>query len=304
MSSRPSRPVLLAPGALSSSVGVYAPGRHDRRPELPAVDERLVAPEAHAEIVGGVVYQMMGANPPHATQHLQIARIFGDCLAPGYEAAVDMLTRATKKTDAAPDVSVFPEGPDPVTGARQLEEIAFEVLDTESLDHVTRKTRLLAKRGVRRLFYLHVADRSVHEWQHANGEWLPLDDDAEIRDRCFVVAMPVAALVDRLRADDTIARALVARRNPVIEAIRREERDEGHREGHREGHEQGHKAGKEEAFRVMLQVMHGLGRPLDATEIERLSGQLDVLGAAHVLAETATLRGDALLAWLARGAPR
>ena len=49
MSSRPSRPVLHAPGALSSSVGAYAPGRHAPRPELTPIDERLVVPESHTE---------------------------------------------------------------------------------------------------------------------------------------------------------------------------------------------------------------------------------------------------------------
>jgi hypothetical protein len=227
--------VLHAPAALASSVGAYAPGRHDRRPELPAIDERLVVPESHTEMVGGVVYRTMGANPPHATQHARVARLFEDCLAAGYEVAVDMLTRASKKTDAAPDVSVFPEGPDPVTGARQLEEIAFEVLDTESLDHVTRKTRQLARRGVRRLFYLRVADRSVHEWQHASSEWLPLDAESEIRDRCFVVPIPVRAFVRRVLAHDTVARALVATGNPVIITAVNAARDEGVRDGRLEG---------------------------------------------------------------------
>lgn len=42
--------------------------------DLPAVDARLVVPESHTEMVDGVVYQTMGANPPHATQHAQVAR--------------------------------------------------------------------------------------------------------------------------------------------------------------------------------------------------------------------------------------
>lgn len=180
------------------------------------MDERLVEPESHTEIVGGVAYRTMGANPPHATQHARVARVFEDCLAPGYETAVDMLTRSSKKTDAAPDVSVFPEGPDPVTGGRQLEEIAFEVLDTESLDHVTNKTRRLAKRGVRRLFYLRVADHAVFEWQHTSGEWAVLDAESEIRDRCFIVPIPVRAFVRRVLAHDTVARALLATGNPVV----------------------------------------------------------------------------------------
>ncbi len=58
-------------------------------------------------------------------------------LASGYTVAVDMLTRADDDTDAAPDVSIFPSALDPSTGERQLEEIAFEVLDTERLSPTT-----------------------------------------------------------------------------------------------------------------------------------------------------------------------
>ena len=173
----------------------------------------------------------MGANPPHATQRFELASIFGECLAPGYKGAVDMLTRASKKTDAAPDVSVFPEVPAPVTGGRQLEEIAFEVLDNESLEHVTTKTRRLAKRGARRVFYLHVTDHTVFEWQHASGEWAALDAESEIRDRCFVVPIPVRAFVQRVLAHETVARALLATENPVIVQAVRDARTEGRRDG-------------------------------------------------------------------------
>ncbi|MFO0645054.1 MAG: Uma2 family endonuclease [Polyangiales bacterium] len=205
-------PAVLAPGA--STHGAYAPANNAR---LPAVDERLVAPEAHAEILDGRVYRTMGANPPHATQHFDAAALFAGVLAEGYRGAVDMLTRADDDSDAAPDVSVFPSALDPRTGGRQLEEIAFEVLDTERLAHTTDKIEKFAKRGVRRLFAVKVASRKVYEWDHAHHDWTELDADAEITDRCFRVPLPVAALVDRVLADDTVAKALLASRNRVIE---------------------------------------------------------------------------------------
>ncbi|MFO0648129.1 MAG: Uma2 family endonuclease [Polyangiales bacterium] len=205
-------PVMLAPGA--SSHGAYAPGKNQR---LPAVDERLVAPESHAEIVDGRVYRTMGANPPHATQHAEVTHLFMGVLAEGYSVAVDMLTRADDDSDAAPDVSVFPSAPDPKTGGRQIEEIAFEVLDTERLAHATDKVEKFAKRGVRRLFAVKVASRKVYEWDHAHHDWTELDAAAEITDRCFRVPFPVAALVDRVLADDTVAKALLASKNRVIE---------------------------------------------------------------------------------------
>ena len=121
--SSPRGPVLMAPGYPSTSA--YAPGRGS---PLPAVDDRLIAPESHAQIIDGVVVRTMGANPPHATRHFAVAHVFAGALAPGYEGAVDMLTRTDEDNDLAPDVSVFPSAPDPATGGRQLEEIAATVL--------------------------------------------------------------------------------------------------------------------------------------------------------------------------------
>ena len=212
-SPRSSSPALLAPGA-SSSVA-YAPGRDTR---LPAVDERLVAPEAHAEIVEGRVYRTMGANEPHATEHTEVAHLLRACLAKGYRVAVDMLTRATKTTDAAPDVSVFPVERDPETGGRKIEEIAFEVADTESTAHATKKARKLAMRGVRRLFYVRVEDHTVHEWRHDTATWTFLSPDAQIVDRCFALPIPVRALADELLADETVVRVVLAKKHPLVVA--------------------------------------------------------------------------------------
>jgi Putative restriction endonuclease len=238
------------------------PGRNAR---LPAVDERLVAPESHAEIVDGVVYETMGANPPHARQHTEVTHVFRGCLAAGYEASVDMLTRADKKTDAAPDVSVYPSGTDPDTGGRLLEEIAFEVVDTESVEHVTKKTRKLAKRGVRRLFYVHVSHRAVFEWAHAEGEWKKLDDAAEIVDRCFSVPIPVRALVDRVLADDTVARALLAGGNRVLDAALRQQRAQGLQDGRAQG--------RRDALRMLAKVA---GITLSADDEARIDACGDV----------------------------
>ncbi len=116
-------------------------GVNSRDTPLPAIDERLAVPETHTQVVDGVVVKTMGANPPHATHHAAVARIFADCLAAGYEAAVDMLTRVDDKNDLAPDVSVFPTGTNKKTGGRKLEELTFEVCDSEGNAHVTKKAR-------------------------------------------------------------------------------------------------------------------------------------------------------------------
>ncbi|MEZ4409175.1 MAG: Uma2 family endonuclease [Polyangiales bacterium] len=280
-------PMILAPGA-SGSGSARAPGRGE---SLPAVDERLATPEGHDEVVDGVRYRTMGANPPHATQHVRVAHVFEGCLAPGYVAAVDMLTRSKKETDAAPDVSVFPEGADPVTGGRRLEEIAFEVCDTEGDKHLTAKVRALAMRGVRRLFYIRVSDRAVHEWQRASGGWARLDDDAVIEDRCFRVPIPVRALVDRVLADNTVAKALIAAGNEVIvEAVR-----EGREEGRREGREEGRLA---LLALLALQCSQKMGRSLTDEESVSLRAKLDALGVERVSEAVITLDRDALAAWM------
>ena len=247
MSSPHTPPVLLAPGA--SGAAMYAPGRGA---PLPAVDDRLVAPESRAEIVDGTVYQTMGSNQPHGTRHFAATHVFAGTLADGYEGAVDMLTRADENSDAAPDISVFPSGEDEVTGGRKLEEIAFEVLDTERLGHATTKVEKFAARGVRRLFAIRVASRKVYEWDHAHADWIELGATSEIVDRCFRVPVPVAAFVDRVLADDTVARALLAAKNRVLAQALLEQRKEGQKEGRKEGQKEGERAGELRATRAML----------------------------------------------------
>ncbi len=296
--------MILAPGA--SSHGAYAPAKGQ---SLPHVDERLVAPEAHAEILDGRVYRTMGANPPHATQHFHATAVFAGVLADGYTGAVDMLTRADAETDAAPDVSIFPSAPDPETGERRIEEIAFEVLDTERLSHTTKKVEKFAARGVRRLFAVRLSTRTVYEWDHMHHDWTELDASGEIVDRCFRVPLPVRALVDRVRADDTIARALLAANNPVIEdalaARAARSRAEGHSQGRVEGHTQGRVEGRVEGraegrvegraegqaaalSAAVLRVLARRGVAVDDVARTRIADCTDVATLEHWLDEAVT----------------
>ncbi len=225
----------------------YAPGRSDPRPP---VDARLVEPETHTQMVDGVRVETVGANEAHATRHFAAAHVFAGTLAAGYEGAVDMLTRVDADNDLAPDVSVFPEGVDPKTGGRKLEEVVFEVCDSEDIAHVTKKARRFVARGVRRVFYVSVARRLVHEWDADGDMWRMLPGKAEIVDPCFSVAIPAAALIDRVLADDTIARALLTQRNRVIMEALGLQRNEGLRDGKREGKAEG----KAEAVLAVLQA--------------------------------------------------
>ena len=283
--SRSSPPALLAPGFAASSQPAYAPGRHDR---LPAVDERLIAPESRAEMLDGRMYRTMGSNQPHGTRHFEATGLFFGALADGYAGAVDMLTRADEDSDAAPDLSVFPAAPDPTTGGRQLEEIAVEVLDTERMSHATDKVEKFAARGVRRLFAIRVASRKVYEWDHAHHDWTELAEDAVITDRCFRVPVPVKALVDRVLADDTVARALLARGNRVLVSALDERQAQGVTQGRAEG-----------LAPLVRLIERRLTRTLTTDERTRVRAKLERVGPERLGDVVLDLAPDALAAWIA-----
>jgi Uma2 family endonuclease len=205
----------------------------------PPVDERLVAPESRFEIWDGRVEYVAPADEPHATRHSKISALLEAHAGEGYEVASDMLTRTSEFDDVAPDASVFPSERDTKTGQRQLEELAFEVASTEALSHAGRKAQKLAKRGVRRIFAVDVTRQRAVEWSEATASWRILDQDSVIEDRAFAAPLPVRALVSAAKADDAMAGALLAKRNPVLIAALDDERSKGKLEGKLEGKAEG-----------------------------------------------------------------
>jgi Uma2 family endonuclease len=183
----------------------------------PPVDERIVMPESRFEIIDGRVEYVAPADEPHGTCQSKLAALLEAHIAEGYTAAVEMLTRTSEKGDMAPDASVFPSARDEATGGRKLEELAFEIVSTERLNHAAKKARALHGRGVRRVFAVDVKRRRVLSWSPPTNAWEILSNDATIEDPALAVALPLRALVDTARADDAIAAALLAKKNPVIE---------------------------------------------------------------------------------------
>ena len=198
--------------------------------ELPDVDERLVAPETGYEIEDGRVVHVPPAHEPHGVYHSSVDRLLGGHRADGYEVAVDMLTRTSRVDDIAPDISVYPSERDPRTGGRQLEELAFEVVSTESLAHAGRKAAKLVSRGVRRVFAIDVENRRALEWSKELGEWSILDRRGKLEDPALAIPVRVETLVDTALVDDAIAHALRLRRHPEFLAERAEGRAEGRAE--------------------------------------------------------------------------
>jgi len=199
--------------------------------ELPAVDERLAAPETRSEVIDGKAVFVAPADEPHAEAHGALAALVRAHRAGGYAVAVDMLTRTSRRDDIAPDVSVYPAARDPRTGGRRLEELAFEIASTETLGHVAAKAAKLAARGVRRIFAIDVGRARALEWAKDAAQWAILDRRDHIEDVALAVPVPIAALIDAAQADDAIARALRARRHPEFDAEREEGRAEGLAEG-------------------------------------------------------------------------
>ena len=202
-------------------------------PELPP-DARLVEPEIRCEIHDGELVHVPPADELHGTRHSKISALVEAHAASDFDVASDMLTRTSATNDVAPDVSVFPYARDPKTGGRQLEQLAFEVVSTESLSHAGHKAAKLVARGVRRVFAIDVERARALEWSSTLGTWSVLDTSAHIEDPTLAAPLPIEALVRAAKADDAMARALVAKRNPVIEAVRAEGKLEGLAEGRAE----------------------------------------------------------------------
>lgn len=204
---------------------------HVSFPQQPAVDERLIMPDTRYEVIDGEVVYVSPALEPHGTHHSKLQALVEAYAADGYSVACDMLTRTSDKGDMAPDASIYPSARDPKTGGRQLEELAFEVVSTETLAHAGREARSLIERGVRRVFAIDVERRRGLEWSQATSGWEILGLDAEIEDKALVLPLPVHDLVAAGKADDAVARALLAKGNAVLTAALDATRSEGRAEG-------------------------------------------------------------------------
>ncbi len=198
---------------------------------MPAVDDRLVMPETRYEVIDGKVSYVCPSDEPHGTYHSKIAALLAAHVVAAYRVAVDMLTRTSEKNDMAPDASVFPAARDDETGGRRLEELAFEVVSTEKLSHAAKKARALVERGVRRVFAVDVERRRVLEWSRRTRAWEILPPEGAIEDPTLVLPLPLHALAEAVQADDAVARALLAKKNPVIEDALRSAKGEGKLEG-------------------------------------------------------------------------
>lgn len=116
-------------------------GRFPGKGVIP-VDERIVAPESRAEIIDGKLCFAPPAEEKHAVPHADLAYVLRAHVKPGFNVAVDMLTRSGLENDFAPDASVYEAERDAETGGRQLEQLAFEIVSEQALATQTTKATL------------------------------------------------------------------------------------------------------------------------------------------------------------------
>lgn len=205
---------LKAPGHPGSGMPKRLPGRGD----FPRVDDHLVQPEVtRDEIVGGRKVVAFPAERPHATQNTRLDYVLQAHVAPGFEAATDLLTRHDNDSDFATDACIYKEGIDPETGARYLEELAFEIISEQNQGLANQKAMRMQRRGVRRIFSIWVkGSKRVCEWSPESQGWSLLDPKSSIQDPCLIKPLSVGSLLDAAAADNAVAEALVAKGNPVL----------------------------------------------------------------------------------------
>lgn len=222
--------MLLAPGP-SSTTPLRCPAPAGR---LPRLDENLVPEDASYEILDGQRLECMG-EPEHARPQAQLAYVLSSLAGPGYDALVELTTRADTVPPPAdldvnakqlprtvqelrPDASILRQGVDPNTGDRYVEDLSFEVVNTQPLAELRRKAQRLLARGVRRVFAILVNRGQVVEWSAASRDFIPIV--GEIRDPSLCLPLSVQALLQASAADDAVARALLAKDNPVLARTR------------------------------------------------------------------------------------
>jgi hypothetical protein len=256
-------------------------------PELPEVDERLVAPESRFEIEDGQVVYVPPADEPHGSTHAALAAVLMAHRGETYSVAVDMLTRTSRIDDIAPDASVYPSARN-AAGGRQLEELAFEIASTETLAHAGKRAAKLLGRGVRRVFAIDVERGRAFEWSGALGTWSMLDARSQIADRALAVPMPVGALVEAARSDDAVARALRAKRHPEFVAERQVGVAEGRALGIAEGHAEG-------LAKAVVLVLEARGLALTESERRAIAAERDAARLARWIAAAASCPDAATL---------
>jgi hypothetical protein len=271
---RPSaKRTLVAPPA-KGTAALRLPDPDDLPP--PYVDTRLVRPETREEMFDDWLIEAVPANPEHGDEHTLLDRVLGTHAAHDRTPSTDLLTHADEGSDFATDLSIRRSGIDPRTGSRYLEELAFEVVNEQSMPFMIARARKLSACGVRRIFAVFVKKQEAGEWSPEQNRFVPLPLEGTIEDRTLVCPVPVRALFDTAAADDALVDALEAKQTPRLTEKLAKHHDEGHAKGHAEG--------RAEALAAAIDAACDLlGIPVGPREHEAI-GSMDANARAALLA--------------------
>jgi len=158
--------------------------------------------------------------------------------------------------------------------SRQLQHLAFEIVSTQTLKNAGVKAAKLVARGVRRVFAIDVERSRAFEWSPALGGWSILDSKDRIVDPALEVALPIEGLIQAARTDDAVARALIAKGNPVLAQVRAQDREAGHVEGRAEGRAEGLAEGARQATaNAVLRTLAARNLAIDDAARARILGE-------------------------------
>ena len=110
---------------------------------------------------------------------------------------------------------------------------------------ITEQAEDFTTRGVRRVVAIFVKKGEVREWSAPKKAWLTLDPESTFSDATLARPLLVKELLVTAEADNAVARALLAKNNPVLEQAKSESRSRGVEEGLRRGIEKGIEQGIE-----------------------------------------------------------
>jgi hypothetical protein len=267
------------------------PGVHER--SFPAVDDHIVRPETREEMVRGELI-LAQADPPHADRHARLDHVTLAHVKAGYIVSSELLTRFGPKSNFATDVCVRKEGTDPSSGRRYLEELAFEIVNEQSLRHITVRAEDIIGRGVRRLIVIFVKKGTVTEWSPSEHRFVPLPLDGMLEDPTLAQPIPIRAMLDAAAAKRAVAAAVWAQ-DPWLLERKQELSEQGLQQGLVRGHQQGLEQGLVRGQRVsLLLVLEGRGlHPNDeqratiesCTDPDRLQRWLRAAGRVTSVAE-------------------
>jgi hypothetical protein len=219
---------LAAPSATGPALRF--PGMRDQE-AMPRLDEHLVREGTREEVLRGRRIIAAPAKEPHADPHARLDYLISAAAASGYVTSSDLLTRAGPGSEFATDTSVRRAGIDPTTDTRYLEELAFEVVSTQSLREITERAEDLSNRGVRRLIAVFVKKGEVAEWSASTRSWIPLSLDSTLADPVLARPVLIRALFDAGVADNEVIESLAAKGNPQLAQREAAQHERGLRRG-------------------------------------------------------------------------